>query len=110
METYVGIVLFLIGLYGLMAKRNLIKKIIGLYILEGGVILYFVSVGYRSGADAPILEKGVEKVVDPIPQALMLTAIVIGICVIALALSMAVKIYEKYKTLDIEELKDHLWK
>jgi len=110
METYVSIVLFLIGLYGLMAKRNLIKKIIGLYILEGGVILYFVSVGYRSGASAPILEKGVEKVVDPIPQALMLTAIVIGICVIALALSMAVKIYEKYKTLDIEELKDHLWK
>lgn len=108
METYVSIVLFLIGLYGLMAKRNLIKKIIGLFILEGGVILYFISVGYRSDASAPILEKGIEKVVDPIPQALMLTAIVIGICVTALALSLAVKIYEKYKTLDIEELKNHL--
>lgn len=108
METYVSIVLFLIGLYGLMAKRNLIKKIIGLFILEGGVILYFVSVGYRSGASAPILEKGVEKVVDPVPQALMLTAIVIGICVTALALSLAVKIYEKYQTLDIEELKRNL--
>ena len=108
MATYISIVLVLTGLYGLMAKRNLIKKIIGLYILDGGVILYFVSVGYRSGASAPILEKGVEKVVDPIPQALMLTAIVIGICVTALALSIAVKIYENYQTLDIEELKIYL--
>jgi multicomponent Na+:H+ antiporter subunit C len=108
MATYVSIVLLLIGLYGLMAKRNLIKKIIGLYILDGGVILYFVSVGYRSDASAPILEKGVEMMVDPIPQALMLTAIVIGICVIALALSIAVKIYEKYQTLDVEELKRNL--
>ena len=108
METYVSIVLLLTGLYGLMAKRNLIKKIIGLYILDGGVILYFVSIGYRSGASAPILEEGVEKVVDPVPQALMLTAIVIGICVTALALSIAVKIYEKYQTLDIEELKRNL--
>jgi len=108
MATHISIVLLLIGLYGLMAKRNLIKKIMGLYILDSGVILYFVSVGYRSGASAPILDKGVERVVDPIPQALMLTAIVIGICVTALALSIAVKIYEKYKTLDIEELKMYL--
>ena len=108
METYVSIVLLLTGLYGLMVKRNLIKKIIGLYILDGGVILYFISVGYRSNASAPILEKGVDKVVDPIPQALMLTAIVIGICVTGLALSIAVKIYEKYQTLDIEELKRNL--
>ncbi len=105
MAIYISIALFLIGLYGLMAKRNLIRKIIGLYILDGGVILYFISIGYRSGASAPILEKGIEKVVDPIPQALMLTAIVIGICVIALALSIAVKIYETYGTLDTEELK-----
>ena len=108
MATYISIVLLLIGLYGLMAKRNLIKKIIGLYILDGGVILYFISIGYRSDASAPILEKGVQKVVDPIPQALMLTAIVIGICVTALALSIAVKIYEKYQTLDVEELKAYL--
>ena len=108
MATYTSIVLLLTGLYGLMAKRNLIKKIIGLYILDGGVILYFVSVGYRSDAGAPILENGMEHVVDPIPQALMLTAIVIGICVTALALSIAVKIYEKYQTLDVEELKRKL--
>ena len=105
MATYISIVLFLTGLYGLITKRNLIKKIMGLYILDAGVILYFVSVGYRSGASAPILDKGVEKVVDPVPQALMLTAIVIGICVTALALAIAVKIYEKHGTLDIEELK-----
>jgi multicomponent Na+:H+ antiporter subunit C len=108
MATYISIVLLLTGLYGLMAKRNLIKKIIGLYILDGGVILYFISIGYRSDASAPILEKGIEKVVDPIPQALMLTAIVIGICVTALELSIAVKIYEKYQTLDVEELKRKL--
>ena len=108
MATYTSITLMLIGLYGLMAKRNLIKKIIGLYILEGGVILYFISSGYRSGAGAPILEHGAENVVDPIPQALMLTAIVIGICVTALALSIVVKIYENYHTLDVEELKRRL--
>lgn len=108
MPTYISMVLVLIGLYGLMAKRNLIKKIIGLSILDAGVILYFVSIGYRSDASAPILEPGIEQVVDPIPQALMLTAIVIGICVTALALSITIKIYETYQTLDIEELKRRL--
>jgi multicomponent Na+:H+ antiporter subunit C len=105
MPTYISMGLVLIGLYGLMAKTNLIKKIIGLYILDSGVILYFISIGYRSNASAPILEPGVEQVVDPIPQALMLTAIVIGICITALALSITVKIYQKYHTLDVEELK-----
>lgn len=108
MTAYTSIVLMLIGLYGLMVKKNLIKKIIGLYILDGGVILYFISSGYRSNAGAPILQHGTENVVDPVPQALMLTAIVIGICVTALALSIAVKIYETYQTLDVEELKRHL--
>jgi multicomponent Na+:H+ antiporter subunit C len=105
MSTYISMVLILIGLYGLMAKTNLIKKIIGLYILDSGVILYFISIGYRSNASAPILEPGVEQVVDPIPQALMLTAIVIGICITALALAITVKIYQKYHTLDVEALK-----
>lgn len=108
MVSSISIVLVLIGLYGLMAKRNLIKKILGLSILDAGVILYFISIGYRSGASAPILEPGIETMVDPIPQALMLTAIVIGICVTALALSIVVKIYEKYHTLDVEALKRNL--
>ena len=105
MATYISIVLVLIGLYGLMAKRNLIKKIIGLYILDGGVILYFVSVGYRSDASAPILERGVEKVVDPVPQALVLTAIVIGLATTALIVAIAIRVYEKYGTFDITKIK-----
>lgn len=108
MTTYVSLMVMLIGLYGLAVKRHLIRKIMGLYLFEAGIILYFVSVGYRSDADAPILTEGVTKVVDPIPQALMLTAIVIGICVTALALSIAVRIHKQYGTLDVDELKKHL--
>jgi multicomponent Na+:H+ antiporter subunit C len=91
----ISLLVFMIGLYGVMSKNNLIKKIMGLT---------------RKGGLAPILEKGTTGgiptiiVVDPLPQALMLTAIVIGISVTALALALIVKIYSKYKTLDIQQL------
>ncbi|MBU4314762.1 MAG: cation:proton antiporter subunit C [Actinobacteria bacterium] len=100
----------MIGLYGVMSKNNLIKKIMGLTIMNGSIVLFFISIGYRKGGLAPILEKGTTGgnpttiFVDPLPQALMLTAIVIGISVTALALALIVKIYSKYKTLDIQQL------
>jgi len=91
-------------------KNNLIKKIMGLTIMNGSIVLFFISIGYREAGLAPILEKGMTSgipnaiLVDPLPQALMLTAIVIGISVTALALALVVKIYTKYKTLDIQQL------
>jgi len=106
----ISLLVFMIGLYGVMSKNNLIKKIMGLTIMNGSIVLFFISIGYRKGGLAPILEKGTTGdiptiiVVDPLPQALMLTAIVIGISVTALALALIVKIYSKYKTLDIQQL------
>jgi multicomponent Na+:H+ antiporter subunit C len=106
----ISLLVFMIGLYGVMSKNNLIKKIMGLTIMNGSIVLFFISIGYRKGGLAPILEKGATGsipttiFVDPLPQALMLTAIVIGISVTALALALIVKIYSKYKTLDIQQL------
>lgn len=105
----ISLLVFMIGLYGVASKNNLIKKIMGLTIMNGSIVLFFISIGYREAGLAPILEKGTisgttTTVVDPLPQALMLTAIVIGISVTALALALIVKIYSKYKTLDIQQL------
>lgn len=105
----ISLLVFMIGLYGVASKNNLIKKIMGLTIMNGSIVLFFISIGYREAGLAPILEKGTiggttTTVVDPLPQALMLTAIVIGISVTALALALIVKIYAKYKTLDIQQL------
>ena len=107
----ISLLVFMIGLYGVMSKNNLIKKIMGLTIMNGSIVLFFISIGYREAGLAPILEKGTTGsipttiLVDPLPQALMLTAIVIGISVTALALVLIVKIYAKYKTLDIQQLR-----
>jgi len=104
-----SILLFFIGLYGVINKNNLIKKIIGLTILNGSTVLFFISIGYRENGIAPILSEELSGelmpvMVNPVPQALMLTAIVIGVSVTALALALIVKIYEKYKTLNIQQL------
>ena len=106
----ISLLVFMIGLYGVMSKNNLIKKIMGLTIMNGSIVLFFISIGYRKSGLAPILEKGTTSgipttiLVDPVPQALMLTAIVIGISITALALALIVRIYAKYKTLDIQQL------
>jgi len=101
------ILLLLIGLYGVLVKRNLIKIIIGLSIMEYALFLFFAVIGYRKTGTAPIITKGFEKAlfVDPLPQALVLTAIVIGLAVTALLVALAVRIYEKHGTFDIREIK-----
>lgn len=102
-----AIALILVGLYAILVKKNLLKILIGLSIMETGVNLLLVSVGYVSGRSAPILSEGIgpNQAVDPIPQALVLTAIVIGVATTAMALSVAMLIYEKYGTLNIEEIR-----
>ncbi len=101
------LVLFAIGLYGVLRKRNLIKIILGLVIMEYSVHLMFILVGYRMGGRSPILEHGQEisNIVDPLPQALVLTAIVIGLAVTALVISLAMRIYDRYRTFDITEIR-----
>lgn len=100
-------ILFCVGLYCIVTKRNLIKIIIGIGIVEYAVNLFFILVAYRMRGRAPILAEGqvIENMVDPLPQALVLTAIVIGLAVVALLAAIAVRIYEKYGTFDIEKIK-----
>lgn len=104
---FLCLVLFCIGLYCVLRKRNLIKIIIGLIIIEYAVNLFFILVGYRFPGRAPIFSKSevILNMVDPLPQALVLTAIVIGLAVTALIVSIAVRIYEKYGTFDITKIK-----
>ena len=99
--------LFCIGIYCVLRKRNIIKIIIGLGIIEYAINLFLVLVGYRLHGRAPILAKGqaITNMVDPIPQALVLTSIVIGLAVTALIVAIAIRIYEKYGTFDITKIK-----
>jgi multisubunit Na+/H+ antiporter MnhC subunit len=102
------VVLIAIGLYCIVIKRNLVKIIIGFAIMEYAVNLFFAAIGYRSHALAPIVTDKAVPVpasVDPLPQALVLTAIVIGLGVTALMIGLAYRLYEKYGTFDIGEIR-----
>ncbi len=101
------IILFLIGLYAIVTKRNLIKIAIGFVLIEYAVNLFFALVGFKKGALAPIITKldTPHNFVDPIPQALVLTAIVIGLGTTALMLTVILRIYDRYKTFDIAEIR-----
>jgi multicomponent Na+:H+ antiporter subunit C len=103
-----AVFLFLIGVYGVVAKRNLIKIVIGIALMEYSVNLFLILVGYVKGGTAPILTEGMTKdlFVDPLPQAMVLTAIVIGLATTALLLAIAIRIYKKYGTFDIREIKN----
>ena len=110
---YVGAFgLILIGLYIILVKHNLIKVIIGLAILDTGVNLFLISIGYITEGTAPIhsgSERTGQQMVDPVPQALVLTAIVIGVAVLALALSLAIRLYHHYGTLNLREIREQKW-
>jgi len=99
--------LFCVGLYGVLRKRNLVKIIVGLGIMEYAMNLFFVLLGYRFDGRAPIVarDQNILNMVDPLPQALVLTSIVIGLAVTALIISIAIRIYEKYGTFDITKIK-----
>ncbi len=104
-------VLFAVGLYAITCKKNLIKIIVGIIIMEYAVNLFLILTGYRAGGEAPILVKGADQAaflsssVDPVPQALILTSIVIGLGVVALMVALAVRIYERYGTFDVSEIR-----
>lgn len=101
------LILFCVGVYCILVKKNLIKIIIGIGIVEYAVNLFFVLVGYRVQGRAPILaqDQVIQNMVDPLPQALVLTAIVIGLAVTALIVAIAMRLYEKYGTFDITKIR-----
>lgn len=99
-------VLFLVGLFGVLTKRNIIKIVIGLIIMELSLFLFFALIGYIDNGIAPIIVKDMTKTnfVDPLPQAIVLTAIVIGLATNAMLLAIAIRLYKKYNTFDIRKI------
>jgi len=97
--------LIIIGLYAVLFKRNLIKMVIGITLIESGVNLFLITLGYREGSIAPIYTLSPGGIMAmPVPQALTLTSIVIGVAVLALMLSFIIHIYRHYKTLDVRKI------
>ena len=108
-----ALVLAFVGIYCIVSKKNVIKIVIGLVILEYAANLFIALLGYVRGGIAPIVPHSkdmmraefVARSVDPLPQALIVTATVIGLGVLALAVALAIRVYEKYGTFDVAEIR-----
>lgn len=103
---WAAIVLMMVGLYTLISRRNLVKKLMGLNLFQVSVIMFYVSMGKVDGGTAPILKEGavITDYSNPVPHVLMLTAIVVGVATTALGLSLVVRIREAYGTVEENEL------
>ena len=105
-------VFFLIGLYALVAKKNVVRIIIGVVILESAVNLMLVLVGYRKNGMPPILAEGqsssdlAARAVDPIPQAMVLTTVIVGLSFMVLAVALAIRLYDRYGTFDMNDIRN----
>ncbi len=122
-----GFLLILIGFWGLLTQKNLIKIVIGFSVVDTGVHIIMVGIGYLQGRTAPILDAALMQrtaaagnqagasadvgslIVDPVPQALVLTAIVIGLGITALLLAYVVRLHEQRQSLDISSYEDLKW-
>ena len=100
-----------VGIYGVLTRTNVVKIVLSLLVIEHGVRLMLVVVGYRSQGVPPILAAGSDPAVlsatavDPLPQALVLTSIVIGLSLLALLVALCVRLYERYGTFDVTEMR-----
>ena len=106
-EETAAIILFCIGFSTMMLHKNLIKKIIGMDMMDAAVFLFLASQGYIEGRVAPIVVNGVQSVeayINPIPAGLVLTGIVVSVSVTALMLSLTVRLYRRYHTLNIDKI------
>ena len=104
-------VLIAIGLYAVVVKKNLVKIVMGLAIMEYGINLLLILIGYRKGGAAPILEKGMSlasfarTAVDPLPQAMVLNIIVINLGMLLLLVAICMRLYERYGTFDVTAMR-----
>lgn len=112
------IVLMMVGLYAMIVKKNLVKKIIGMSIFQTAIIFFYVSIGMKKNATIPIIshghdggERAVQAVdfINPLPHVLMLTAIVVSVATLGVALALAIKVYRQYNSLE-EDVIDSLIK
>lgn len=109
----VAAILFCIGFTNLLLQTNLIKKIIGLNVMDSAIYLFLAEKGYIEGRVAPIVTDGVQSVeayINPIPSGLVLTGIVVSVSVTALMLSLTIRLYARYHTLNLDEISTQLKK
>ena len=109
----VAMILFGIGFANLLFQKNLIKKIIGFNIMDTAIYLFLAEKGYIAGRIAPIVVNGIQDVntyINPIPSGLVLTGIVVSVSVSALMLSLTIRLYNRYHTLDLDEISARLRK
>jgi multicomponent Na+:H+ antiporter subunit C len=100
MNPILTFIVILIGIYGLATSKNIIKSVFCVTIIEAGIILLFLNLGNLEGGAIPILSDGNADVVDPLPQALMITTIVIGSTITSLALMLCIKIFHHYGSIE----------
>jgi len=105
--NYYAVCLLLgIGLYTLIESPNLVKKVIGMNIFQTGIFLFFITLAFRTGGNPPIVTEGGGPYASPLPHVLILTAIVVGVSLTAVALALIVRIYSEYGTLDEDTLEE----
>jgi len=115
---WASLILLLIGLYGMIAKNNLMKKIIGMVIFQTAILLFYVSIGVKKGATIPIIEYGPDGApiltaaayANPLPHVLMLTAIVVGVGTLGVALAILQKIQRVHGTIEEDEILEEMRK
>ena len=111
LDGLTAVMLFGIGFALLLLDKNLMKKIIGFSMMDSGIYLFLASYGYIEGRLAPIYVEGVTAIkayVNPLPAGLVLTGIVVGVSVTAVMLGLTVRLYERYHTLDIDEIAEKI--
>ena len=113
LNYWIYISLMMIGLYAMIVKSNLVKKIIGMNILQTSIILFFISIGAKNKATIPIIEHAhgpgdhpvsAVEYINPLPHVLMLTAIVVAVATLGVALAIIIKLHQQYETLEEDEI------
>lgn len=104
-----------IGLYGILFKKNLLKKVIGLTIFQASIILFFIILAFKDGSTVPIYDEALSQqgalgYINPLPHALMLTAIVVGVATVGVALALLMRVYKAFGTIDEPDLWKELQK
>jgi multicomponent Na+:H+ antiporter subunit C len=113
---WIYVILIMIGFYGMMAKNNLMKKLIGMNIFQWSIILFYISIGSKKGGTVPVIDPSLHPAIraidyiNPLPHVLMLTAIVVGVATTGIALTLLILVYRKYGTLEEDEILEALKK
>ena len=109
---FMTVVLLVIGLYGMIGKRNLVKKVIGMNIFQTAVILFFISGSAKWGGTVPVIDHALGadpgSYINPLPHVLMLTAIVVSVATMGVALALILMIYRRYHSLDEKEILERM--